>query len=415
MLTGLGGVAVAPMFFQSLSAEESQGNDTILVCIMLAGGNDGLNTVIPLPHWGQYYKLRTPATPPDGLALAYTQEQLAPLAFDSDWKTPPDKATEYAFAPSMTAMRTLYGTGNLAVIAGVGLPKAEENPMSHLNGQLDWLTGQINVGSTPPSGWLGLTLDNYPGDKLGASVSMSGTTPLLIGKKTQGLVINPPMDYFGVSYGATDDYKALVHAYKQIGVLPAGDPTAAFDQMELQTALSDIGTIQHYAKEHKAKNYPTPTYLDYQLRDIARLIQSGAGVRAFYAVQGSYDSHSAQAQSQPALLQQFSNSLAQFYTYLQDAGVSSNVLIMTMSDFGRRPAANLDFGTDHGGASVSFVLGDKVKGGVYGDYPSLKRFDENGNLKENVDFRNVLSDLIEKMGGNAAKVLGEKWPELGFV
>jgi uncharacterized protein (DUF1501 family) len=61
------------------------------------------------------------------------------------------------------------------------------------------------------------------------------------------------------------------------------------------------------------------------------------------------------------------------------------------------------------------VLGDKVKGGVYGDYPSLKRFDENGNLKENVDFRNVLSDLIEKMGGNAAKVLGEKWPELGFV
>ena len=64
MLQGLGGVAMAPMFFQSLSAEESQGNDTILVCVMLAGGNDGLNTVIPLPHYGQYYKLRTPATPP---------------------------------------------------------------------------------------------------------------------------------------------------------------------------------------------------------------------------------------------------------------------------------------------------------------------------------------------------------------
>ena len=415
MLQGLGGVAMAPMFFQSLSAEEAQGNDTILVCVLLAGGNDGLNTVVPLPQYGHYYKLRTPAAPPPGLALAYTQAQLAPLAFDSNWKTSPANATEYAFAPGMDPMRALYATGNLAVIAGVGLPGAEENPLSHLNGQLDWLTGQINVGSVPPSGWLGLTLDHYPGDKLGAGVSMAGSTPLLTGSKTKGLVISPPMDYFGISYGATDDHDALVHAYKQIGVLPSGSAAAAYDQAALDTAAADIGTIQHYAKEHKAKHYPTPSWLDYQLRDIARLIEAGAGVRAFYAVQGSYDSHSAQADSQPALLATLSASLSQFYTTLQNAGVSKNVIIMTMSDFGRRPAANLDFGTDHGGASVSFVLGDKVNGGVYGTYPSLRKFDDNGNLKENVDFRNVLSDLIEKMGGNATRVLGEKWPALGFV
>jgi uncharacterized protein (DUF1501 family) len=87
---------------------------------------------------------------------------------------------------------------------------------------------------------------------------------------------------------------------------------------------------------------------------------------------------------------------------------------MTLSDFCRRPYANLDFGTDHGAASVSFVFGDMVKGGVYGTYPSLTKFDPNGNLKVNVDFRNVLSDLITAMGGNPVPIVGS-WPSLGFI
>jgi uncharacterized protein (DUF1501 family) len=301
------------------------------------------------------------------------------------------------------------------VIAGVGLPKAETNPMSHLNGQMDWLTGQINVGSAPPSGWLGLTLDGVPSGKLGASASLSGSTPLLAGNTAQGLVINPPMDYFGVNYGNTDDWSKLISTYRRIGVLQVSNSTAAYDQAQLQTALGDIGTIKHYAKSHPAKNYPTPTWLDYQLRDIARLITAGSGIRGFFAEQGSYDTHSSQIQAQPLLLSALSASLSQFYGYLQQKGASSNVVVMTMSDFGRRPGANLDFGTDHGGASVSFVLGDGVAGGVYGKYPSLTKFDENGNLKEDVDFRNVLSDLIVAMGGNPTPILGETWPSLGFV
>jgi uncharacterized protein (DUF1501 family) len=415
VLRGLGGIAVAPMFLQSLAAHEASNSDTILVCVFMAGGNDGLNTVVPLKQYGSYYTLRTPAQPPQGLALAYTQAQLAPLAFDTNYATPANQATQFAFAPGMDPMRALYAGGHLAVVAGVGLPKAETNPMSHLNGQLDWLTGQINVGGTPPSGWLGLTLDGAGAGKLGATASLSGSTPLLIGNTAQGLVINPPMDYFGVNYSNTDDWNALTTAYRHIGVLPVTNATATYDQAQLQTALGDIGVIQHYAKAHPAKDYPTPTWLDYQLRDIARLIESQAGIRGFFAEQGSYDSHSSQAQTQPLLLSQLSTSLSQFYSYLQAKGVSKNVVIMTMSDFGRRPAANLDFGTDHGGASVSFVLGDSVNGGVFGDYPSLTKFDTNGNLKENVDFRNVLSDLIVTMGGNPTPILGETWPSLGFV
>jgi len=104
---------------------------------------------------------------------------------------------------------------------------------------------------------------------------------------------------------------------------------------------------------------------------------------------------------------------------LQAAGVSSNVLIMTISDFGRRPQANLNFGTDHGSSTVSFALGDMVTGGVFGSYPSLnpKNYDPNGNLKLTVDFRNVLSDVIQYLGGNPAPIIAPFAvpPKLGFI
>ncbi len=415
VLRGLGGIAIAPTFFQSIAAAETAPTGTIVVCILLAGGNDGLNTVVPLKQYGAYNRLRTPAPAPQNLALAYTQAALQPLAFNSTPSTPPGLATEYAFAPGMDAMRLLYAGGNLAVVAGVGLPKAETNPLSHENGQWDWLTGQINVASTPSMGWLGLALDNAAAGGLGPTVSLGGAVPLISGKKNPGLVINPPMDYFGVSYGSTDTYNRLVSTYHQIGILPAANSTSAYNQSQLQEALADIGTIHSYAKHEQPKAYATNTYLDYQLRDIGRLIVAGAGIRGFYAVQGGFDTHGEQILSHPTLLRQLSESLAQFYGYLQEEGVSKNVVVMTMSDFGRRPAANLDFGTDHGGSSVSFVLGDAVKGGVYGAYPSLTRFDVNGNLALSVDFRNVLSDLIGRMGGNAGAVLGEVWPRIGFL
>jgi uncharacterized protein (DUF1501 family) len=145
------------------------------------------------------------------------------------------------------------------------------------------------------------------------------------------------------------------------------------------------------------------------------MIMGKSGIRGYTAVSYGYDTHSDQNDSHPALVQDFSTSIQQFYTYLQQKKLSKNVVIVTISDFGRTPHANLSLGTDHGGASVAFVLGDQVKGGVYGTYPSLKTFDTNGNLVVNVDFRNMLSDVIRAMGGNATAVLGKTYPKLGFI
>jgi len=415
VLGSLGGMAMLPLLVESLQATETTDTNTILVVIYLQGGNDGLNTVIPLPQYKYYYNLRTPADPPPGEALAYPLDALQLLAFDSNPSVPPLQATEYAFAPPMVAMRDLYATGNLAVIAGVGLPLAEINGLSHSNATMDWMTGQINIGLVQPSGWLGSTLVNVNGGSLGPTCSMSGNIPLLITTETQPLVINPPMDYFGVHYGVSDDGKKLAEVYKAISNIPALSTSGQADEAVMQTALTDIGIVKSLAKKEKAKDYPLPSWLDYQLRDIGRLIAGNSGIRGFFAEQGGYDTHSAQALSQPNLLAELGQAIVNFYEYLSSLNVTKNVVVMTVSDFGRRPNANLNFGTDHGAASVSFVFGNQVKGGVYGTYPSLKKFDPNGNLKVNVDFRNVLSDLIVAMGGNPTPILGETWPSLGFI
>jgi uncharacterized protein (DUF1501 family) len=425
LLQGLGGVAMAPTFFQTLAAHEAMGGRTasgpIVVCIMLSGGNDGLNTVVPLKQYGAYTKLRSPSpsAPPANLNLVYNQEQLQTLAFDATPANSPGGATSFGFAPGMDAMRLLYAEGRLAVIAGVGLPAAETNPLSHQNGTWDWLTGRINIANSPTTGWLGLALAGAGSGTLNTTTaSFGGPVALLNSTTAQALVVNPPMDYFDISYGTSDTYSKLQGIYAQMVSQPPNAAAATYGQTQVQAALADIKTIKGYSKQVPAGNWNLPTYLDYQLRDIARLIAAKAGIRGFYAVQGGYDTHSSQALTQPLLLNQLSNSIAQFYYYLQATGNSSDVVIMTMSDFGRRPYANLSYGTDHGGSSVSFVLGDKVIGGVYGNYPSLTSFDPNGNLKLGVDFRNVLSDLIIHMSGDTtlpAAIIGQSFGQLGFL
>ena len=411
----LGGMGVAPLFMKSLAAEETAGSETILVCIYLSGGNDGLNTVVPLTQYSDYYKLRTPATPPPNLNMAYAESDLALLAFDSNPATSPLNATEFGFAPSMLAMRDLYTTGNLAVLTGIGLPLAEINALSHSNATMDWMTGHINIGVVQPPGWLGLTLDPVKGGALGATASLGGNAPVLLGAVKQPLVVNPPIDYFGVNYGVSDSYSQIEATYSKIGALTPLSATGIADQKVLQTALADITTVKAIAKAEKATTYPLESYLDYQLRDIGRLIVGGAGIRGYFASQGGYDTHSSQELYQPTLLSQLGQSIVNFYEYLSAANATKNVVVFTISDFGRRPYANLDFGTDHGGATVSFVFGDMVKGGVYGTYPSLKKFDANGNLAINIDFRSLLSDLITAMGGTPASVLGASYPSIGFL
>jgi uncharacterized protein (DUF1501 family) len=415
-LAGLTGLSMPALCLRSLAAAEANAGSTIIVAIQMLGGNDGLNTVVPLSQYGAYTALRTPGKPPPGQALAYTEADLAPLAFNANPVTAAGQATQFAFAPGMAPMRSLYASGHLAVIAGVGLPYTEMNALSHYNAQLDWATGQINRNAQSPSGWLRLALANATSGKLGATVSLGGATPLIAAGTSQGLVLSSPIDNYGVYYAKSDNYYGLVSAFGSEAGAQTPVPAGNVAQAAIQSGVDTVRSVAAIAAAVHAADYPAPvTALDYQLRDIARLIIGGAGITGYTAVQLGYDTHVAQALTQPRLIAELSTAMANFYAYLQSHNASSNVVIMTFSDFGRRPGANLDFGTDHGAAGVCFALGDPVTGGVYGTYPSLTSLDANHNLMVNVDFRNVLSDIIIAAGGNAASILGGSWPSLGFV
>jgi uncharacterized protein (DUF1501 family) len=412
---------IVPNLLQPISALAATPNSGILIAIMLVGGNDGLNTVIPLKQYGAYTDLRKPHQAPSdpSTALNIPLSELALTSFDSHYTVPASSASSFAFHPSMGAFRSLYKAGKVAVINGVGIPALDTNRLSHATGQFDWQSGTINKTNEVAVGWLGQSLDRDSTGTLPAMLSLTGEAPLLMqGYKNAPLAINPPLANFELLYG-TGDYSEILaraRAFESMNVTPSGTTTGDFIRAESQSATKLVNVVAGVGAREPASDYPQPqTYLALQLEQIARIVLSRSGVRAYFAVQAGYDTHSGQQSYQPALLSDLSESISTFYTYLAAKGASSNVTIMTFSDFGRRPAGNSTLGTDHGTSSVAFAVGDPVRGGTYGQYPDLTRLDEDGNLNVEVDFRNQISDIIGFLGGDANTILGKTYPKLGFI
>jgi uncharacterized protein (DUF1501 family) len=416
-----GAALLVPAFLRPFAAMAATPNSNILVSIMLAGGNDGLNTVIPLKQFGAYTDLRKPTSPPSDARMAVNipLASLAATAFDADYSVPASKASTYAFHPNMTALRKLYGLGKVAVINGVGIPPADTNRLSHATGQFDWQSGTINKSGGATIGWLGQVYENSKGGKLPAMVSLSGEAPILMLGQTNGpLALSSPLEAFNLYDGTWDDTdgKARIAQFRRTDGYATGSTAGEFVRAMSDSADDLTYAIQDIAKTEKVTDYPAPTtYLGQQLQQIARLVLSGAGTSAYFAVQGGYDSHSAQQSSQPSLLADLSDSIATFYTYLAKKGASRNVTIMTFSDFGRRAEANSTLGTDHGTSSVAFAVGDPVKGGTYGQYSKLTSLDQDGNLFIEVDFRQHLAEIIGHLGGDPVAILGKTYPKLGFL
>lgn len=406
---GAAATVALPALLQPIAAQAA--SNTTLVAILLAGGCDGLNTVVPLGQFGNYNGLRQPA------GLNYTQAALAATAFDANTATPAASATQFAFNPTMTSLRQVYAGGHLAVLCGVGIMPDEPNRLSHEVGQFDWASGTIKMLGQTTLGWLGQALDASPAGALPPLISLTGQAPtLLTGRVQSPLVLGVPLESFQLNYGNFADVPTRQAQYAAIQGQPL---TGKQEQLRALSVAAQgfTGKVQAVATSTPAADYPVQTsFIGLQLQQIARLIVSGAtGARAYYAVHGGFDTHANQMQVHPTLLGQLSDAVATFYAYLRQKNASSNVVIMTFSDFGRRAAGNSTSGTDHGTASVSFVLGDPVRGGIYGQYPSLTALDSAGNLQVQVDFRNELSDVISYLGGDPNPIVGQTYPKLGFI
>jgi uncharacterized protein (DUF1501 family) len=394
-LSGLGAViamayASVPIFVSKAFAATQPGAATAggqraLVLIELSGGNDGLNTVVPFED-ARYYNLRPNIAIPakdvlklqDGIGLH----------------------------PTMSALHGLYQSGRVAIVQGVGYP----NPnYSHFESADIWYSAQPSKGADR-TGWVGRYLENSPATK---AANFSGDNPLALYTQTTIVPAFNGLDefYFQPSNYYNDDAQARYDTARRIFQQAESNPLAEYIRSSAFDAITTAEIIQRNVRETgRTPGYPESD-LGNQLEAVSQLLKANLDFRVFYLRLSGFDTHSNQPDQQAQLLQDVSDSLAAFYNDLRQAGLAGNVTAMTFSEFGRRPAEN-GGGTDHGSAQPVFVVGDSVRGGLYGTAPSLDNLDDE-NLRFGLDFRQVYASVLDGwLGLDPAKILDQTWPTL---
>lgn len=368
----------------------------ILVVIEMAGGNDGLNTVVP--YADAAYAL---ARPNIGLKAG-------------DVIKIGDKL---GLHPAMKSLGAMFEKGQVAVVNGVGYPNPNR---SHFHSMDIWQSGDPEMKLRERSGWLARYFDadgHYKGNPL-LGIVMGGQLPLALEAQTSPVsVVGSGRDYdFGDGSDRQNHMQALHSLYQGGTVAGSNAEFVSNVGNDVYASTQTIRTaLENYdSKADKIADYPQ-SGLAQSLQTIARLIGGDIGTRVFYASIGGFDTHANQPQSHAALLSTLSDSIAAFYRDLAAQNRDKDVLVMTFSEFGRRVRENGAAGTDHGAASCLFLVGSGVRGGIFGEYPSLTNLDD-GNLKYTTDFRAVYSTVIEKwLGADSRKVLGGQFAPLKFV
>ena len=387
------GVTVVESLRHNLVAE-----DRILVVVELAGGNDPLNTVVPLAQYSTYASFRS--------RLAIPRNQVLAL----------NGSTTMGLTPHLSAIKQIADAGKLAIIQSVHYP----NPnLSHDGSRNIYRIGDPQPAVTAQSGWLGRHSLLF-GSKINPldTVGIGGVNTTLyapsvkisgIGADNQG---NPSGYSFNTDqrYGGDRNNQLAIARWvnPDLPVLPYDELT---ENVWLDALNSSDSVAQAVSAYTSAVTYPTTNFA-VGLKLIAKMASSNApklGTRVFYATLGGFDTHANQDKDLPTLHKTLGEGLKAFYDDLTAKGLADKTLIMIWSEFGRRIADNASNGTDHGTANNIFFLGGKVKGGFYGSDPNLTDLLQ-GNLKHQIDFREVYSTVIQGWFGNSvaetAKVLG---------
>ena len=357
--------------------------DGILVIIGMFGGNDGLNTVVPFND-ANYYAQHG--------ALAIAREQTLPIAGD------------LGLHPALSAVKGLWDAGQVAVVQGLGYPNPD---LSHFNSMAYWMAGRPN--EIPSSGWIGRWLDGYlaGAPDLYAAAEVGYSLPLhLVGATRRGTVVPEHRADFGASTQPRDErmYQAIRSMLN-----PGNGPW--------QTAVS-----QAYIDQIDLAATLAPEFVDEvpevdlvaRLEVAARLINANLGFRVLTAGWGDFDSHANQPDMHPVRMAELNAGIARFFAVL-DPAWASRVTVMTFSEFGRTSWDNDGAGTDHGTAAPHFVIGQNVKGGLYGLQPSLVGLRQWDRMAHTVDFRSYYASIIDGwMGGGSSSVLGGSYENLGL-
>ncbi len=364
------------------------GQDRCLVIVNLAGGNDGLNCVVP--HGDeQYYRARP------GLAIARNDV----LAIDAN----------VGLNPGMRSLKALYDKGMVAIVQGVGYPNPDH---SHFRSTEIWQTAAPD--RYEHTGWLGRYFDeaSLSRENLFKGVAVSQVLPELLVSDHTDIPAIPAL----AQYTLVADRNAV--AGKAFWT-EARDRRLPFESPYLAHVMEIEGNAQRSSEElprlvagYTTKAAYPATPLGRSLALAAQIVGSNLGTKAIYVEHGSFDTHVSQVATQNRLLAQFSDAVGAFYEDLAAHGNGRRVLTLTFSEFGRRIEENGSRGTDHGEASPLFLIGGGVRGGLYGALPDLSSTDM-GNLRYTVDFRSVYATVLERwLGRPSTTVLGGTFQKL---
>jgi uncharacterized protein (DUF1501 family) len=345
----------------------------VLVLVTLYGGNDGINTLIPYGD-NAYHDAR-----PD---LAYAPGDVIHLD------------ERLGLNPSLKGLARLWGRRQLAVVRGVGYPKPDH---SHFRSMDIWQTA--SPAEPVSTGWIGRWLDSTGDDPLRAVNVGPVLPPLAVGEKYTAAALS-----LGGAPGGARQFDGIMTA------LGTDDPNDTPAMAAVRKAYRAARTTDKAFESVKpgAKGHNS---LATQLGIVASAVQARVPTRVYTVQLGGFDTHADERETQQRLLGTFDEAVTSF---LQQVG-DPNVVLMAYSEFGRRVHANASQGTDHGTAGPVFVAGAPVKGGFYGEEPSLTDLD-NGDLKYTTDFRDVYYELLSQtVGADPTPSVGGARTRLSFL
>jgi uncharacterized protein (DUF1501 family) len=390
-------------------------DSNILVVLQMAGGNDGINTVVPFSN-DFYHKAR----PRIGL------KEKDVLRLNDD----------IGLHDQLTGFKDLYAAGQLSIIQGIGYPNPNR---SHFRSTEIWQTAS-DSDRAESYGWLGRYFDNTcAGCDPTVGVNIGRQMPQAFAAKQPKCVsLDSPQNYRFVSgeKGKNGDSAMIEDSYKKLNDLEpdmaensgavvdsiagaahhTGSPLDFLERTALDAQVSSETIRAVAARTENHATYPG-SQLGSSLKLVAKLIGGGLPTRVFYVSQGGYDTHTNQTASHGRLLKDLGDSTKAFVDDMKAQGNMGRVLLMTFSEFGRRVTENASGGTDHGAAAPMFIVGNKVKAGLLGKYPSLAPSDlYQGDIKYQVDFRSVYAGVLERwMQTKSAPILGRQFPALEIV
>ncbi len=358
--------------------------DRVLVLIQLNGGNDGLNTIVPITN--DIYYQRRPT-----IAIAKSNAlQLTP---------------DVGLNPGLAALESMWGDGHMNILRNVGYPDPN---LSHFRATDIWVSGSdSNVIET--TGWMGRFLDmeypDYGAEPPDAPVAVQIGT-------NQSLLFQGPANGMAMNISSTALFERLAAEGKAYDTSGLPDTTwgqeIAWVRNLANQSYTYAGAIQQASNNATNQaDYPANNNLATNLAIVAKMIKGGLGARVYMVSLGGFDTHANQLVNHENLLRNLAGAVKSFYDDLAFQGLKDKVTAMTFSEFGRRVSENGSSGTDHGTSAPMFLFGEGVKGGFTGSAPDLSNLDNGSNLRFETDYRQVYATMMRDWFGIPAEVAHE--------